>query len=279
MARRHPSSDGRIARRFAERDALHFPLTVMVPRTDRPPAITRSSTSSTSFCPQFFSRAERTYRRIVYPRSARESRAGDHHLAARGCGDRRPPGSPRGEVRPIHLGLDHDVFRPGTEPRESTRSTPRAAGRTRTMRFCSTRSGSPPPSARRRARSHLIRRCGAGRRALARARGAWRRRRPLPAGGRARLPQPLRGLRPAAARGDGVRLPGRLLERRLAARGRRRRRTALRPELGRGARSTRSRTYSQTRTSWRRRGIERAAGFSWKETARRHEEVYAELAA
>ena len=30
---------------------------------------------------------------------------------------------------------------------------------------------------------------------------------------------------------------------------------------------------------WRRKGLERAAGFSWEETARLHEEVYAELAA
>jgi glycosyltransferase involved in cell wall biosynthesis len=32
-------------------------------------------------------------------------------------------------------------------------------------------------------------------------------------------------------------------------------------------------------SGWRRRGLERAAAFSWEETARRHEEVYAELAA
>ena len=31
--------------------------------------------------------------------------------------------------------------------------------------------------------------------------------------------------------------------------------------------------------AWRGRGFERAAGFSWDETARRHDEVYAELAA
>jgi glycosyltransferase involved in cell wall biosynthesis len=30
---------------------------------------------------------------------------------------------------------------------------------------------------------------------------------------------------------------------------------------------------------WRRKGIERAAAFSWEETARLHEQVYAELAA
>ena len=30
--------------------------------------------------------------------------------------------------------------------------------------------------------------------------------------------------------------------------------------------------------SWRRRGLERAAGFSWDETARLHDAVYAELA-
>ena len=69
------------------------------------------------FLPQFFSRAERAYRRAVYGWSVRRSRLvitiSEH--AARAVVDRFDV--PEDRVRPIHLGLDHSVFRPGDEPR------------------------------------------------------------------------------------------------------------------------------------------------------------------
>ena len=64
---------GRVARRFTGLDAVHFPLTVMVPRTSSPPAVTTILDVQHELLPQFFSRAERAYRRVVYARSARES--------------------------------------------------------------------------------------------------------------------------------------------------------------------------------------------------------------
>src|SRR5262249_61172067 len=59
-----------------------------------------------------------------------------------------------------------------------------------------------------------------------------RSRRPLPAPPRTGLPEPLRGVRAAADRGDGLRLPCRLVVGRFPARGVRRRSPAVRPPLG-----------------------------------------------
>ena len=89
-----------------------------------------------------------------------------------------------------------------------------------------------------------------------------------------RLPEPVRGVRAAAARGDGVR----------AARSRRRTR-------GRSRRSAATRPCSSTRLTptpsppaileaderaqeLRERGLARAAEFSWERAARQHEDVY-----
>ena len=89
-------------------------------------------------------------------------------------------------------------------------------------------------AARARARPHGVRGPDAGGRPLARARVARRARGAVPQRLRSRVPQPLRRLRPAADRGDGLRLPRRELERRVAAGGLRRRGAALRPDVGRG---------------------------------------------
>ena len=68
--------------------------------------------------PQFFSRAERAYRKRVYGWTVRRSRLVitiSHH-AARTLVERL--GVPEERARPIHLGIDHDRFRPGPEERE-----------------------------------------------------------------------------------------------------------------------------------------------------------------
>ena len=109
---------GRVARRFTGLDAVHFPLTVMVPRTSSPPAVTTILDVQHELLPQFFSRAERAYRRVVYARSARESERVitiSRHAAAAIA---EHLSVPEEKIRPIHLGLDHDLFRPGVEPRE-----------------------------------------------------------------------------------------------------------------------------------------------------------------
>jgi glycosyltransferase involved in cell wall biosynthesis len=108
---------GAITRRFAGHDVLHFPLSVMIP-----PVASRSATTTIldvqhELHPQFFSRAELAYRRKVYGWSARRSRIVitiSRH-AAETLVERLELPSER--VRPIHLGIDHDVFRPGDETR------------------------------------------------------------------------------------------------------------------------------------------------------------------
>jgi glycosyltransferase involved in cell wall biosynthesis len=99
-------------------DAVHFPLSVMLPTVDRPPAVTSVLDVQHEVLPAFFSRAERTYRRVVYGRTVRRSRlviAISAHAArtlVEGLG------VPADRVRPVHLGIDHERFRPGDEPRE-----------------------------------------------------------------------------------------------------------------------------------------------------------------
>ncbi len=109
---------GRIRRHFEGLGALHYPLTVMIPRGVAAPAVTTILDVQHEFLPRFFSRAERAYRRVVYGRSARESRLivtiSKH--AADAIVDRL--GVPSERMRPIHLGLDHDAFRPSGAPRE-----------------------------------------------------------------------------------------------------------------------------------------------------------------
>jgi glycosyltransferase involved in cell wall biosynthesis len=110
---------GRIRRRFRTLDALHFPLSVMIPTVERVPAITTVLDIQHEFLPQFFSRAELAYRRRVYGWSIRRSRLVitiSHH-AAETVVERL--GVPEARVRPIHLGLDHEIFRPGEEPRDA----------------------------------------------------------------------------------------------------------------------------------------------------------------
>src|SRR6476659_4745758 len=45
-------------------DAIHFPLSVMIPRVDRPPAATTIHDLQHELHPEFFSRAELAYRRL-----------------------------------------------------------------------------------------------------------------------------------------------------------------------------------------------------------------------
>jgi glycosyltransferase involved in cell wall biosynthesis len=106
----------RIRRRFEEQDVLHFPLTLMIPRVTAPAATTILDLQH-EFLPHFFSRAELAYRRRVYGWSVRRSRLvvtiSQH--AADAIVDRL--GVPSRLLRPIHLGINHAVFRPAAETR------------------------------------------------------------------------------------------------------------------------------------------------------------------
>ena len=101
----------------------------------------------------------------------------------------------------------------------------------------------------------------------ARAAAALRAGRPVP------VREPERGLRPAAARGDGLRRAGRRERRHVAARGARRRRAARRADR-RASASSRPRAALLTEPELAReldlRGRARAREFTWKETRASH---------
>ena len=110
---------GGIRRRLAaaDVDALHFPLSVMIPRVDGPAASTVHDLQH-EFHPRFFSRAELAYRRTVYgwtvQRSAILIAISEH---ARLTLLERYQLAPE-RVRTIHLGVDHDRFKPDARPRD-----------------------------------------------------------------------------------------------------------------------------------------------------------------
>jgi glycosyltransferase involved in cell wall biosynthesis len=109
-----------IRRRFESSSlaSIHFPLSVMVPRVDRPPAVTTVHDLQHELYPAFFSRAERAYRRAVYGWTVKRSRlliAISEH-ARQTLLDRYRLDADR--VRTIHLGIDHDRFRPDGRERE-----------------------------------------------------------------------------------------------------------------------------------------------------------------
>jgi glycosyltransferase involved in cell wall biosynthesis len=109
---------GPLRRRFAGCDALHFPLSVMLPPLDSPPAATSVLDLQHEEHPEFFSRPELRYREVVYGWTVRRSRLVitiSEHAASTLV---RKLGVAPDRIRPIHLGIDHERFTPGDEPRE-----------------------------------------------------------------------------------------------------------------------------------------------------------------
>jgi glycosyltransferase involved in cell wall biosynthesis len=94
-------------------DAIHFPLSVMLPPVERPPAVTTVLDLQHEEYPEFFGRAELAYRKAVYRRAIRRSRMvitiSEH---ARETLIERFRLSPD-RVRAIPLGVDTTVFTPG----------------------------------------------------------------------------------------------------------------------------------------------------------------------
>jgi glycosyltransferase involved in cell wall biosynthesis len=111
---------GRVRRRLrlSELDAIHFPLSVMLPPVDAPAAATTVLDVQHEVFPQFFSRAELLYRRRVYGWTVRKSRIvitiSEH---AREALVERLGLEPE-RVRAIHLAVDHERFTPDGRPRE-----------------------------------------------------------------------------------------------------------------------------------------------------------------
>jgi glycosyltransferase involved in cell wall biosynthesis len=98
-------------------DALHFPLTVMLPPVDRPPAATTVLDLQHEEHPEFFGRAELAYRKLVYGWTIKRSRIlitiSEH--ARRQLIERYA--LPPERVRAIHLAVEHDRFTPNGRPR------------------------------------------------------------------------------------------------------------------------------------------------------------------
>jgi glycosyltransferase involved in cell wall biosynthesis len=101
-----------------ELDAIHFPLSVMLPPLDTPPATTTVLDVQHEVFPEFFSRAELAYRRRVYGWTVRRSRIvitiSEH--AREALVERL--GLDPARVRAIHLAVDHDRFTPDGRTRE-----------------------------------------------------------------------------------------------------------------------------------------------------------------
>ena len=111
---------GRIRRRFAGLDAIHFPLSVMIPPVREPPAVSSVLDLQHEEFPAFFSASERAYRKLVYGWTVRRSRliVTISHHGARTLVERLH--IPEERIRPIHLGIDHARFRPGDDKRGDT---------------------------------------------------------------------------------------------------------------------------------------------------------------
>jgi glycosyltransferase involved in cell wall biosynthesis len=99
-------------------DAIHFPLSIMMPPLRRPPAVTTVHDVLDKIHPEVFSRAERAYRKVVYAWTARLSRLlivpSEHSKEV--FVERAGFDSDR--IRVIPLGVDHELFRPGDGERE-----------------------------------------------------------------------------------------------------------------------------------------------------------------
>lgn len=91
-------------------DAIHFPLSVMLPRISRPPAATTLHDVLHLAAPQFLSPSERLYRRLVYGWSLAASRIVivASEFARTTLVERT--GADPGRVRTIPLGVDTETF-------------------------------------------------------------------------------------------------------------------------------------------------------------------------
>jgi glycosyltransferase involved in cell wall biosynthesis len=111
---------GRLRRELGldELDAIHFPLSVMLPLVSSPPAATTILDLQHEFLPENFPHRELAYRRALYGASARRSQivvAISEH--ARETLIERLSLDPA-RVRTIHLGVDIERFSPADVPRE-----------------------------------------------------------------------------------------------------------------------------------------------------------------
>ena len=108
---------GRLRTRFAELDAVHYPLTIALPTLDAPSVVTVHDLQHLDH-PELFSRAERLWRARTHERSARNA---DAVVVPSQFVRRRAIellGLAPERVHAIAWGVDHARFRPGDGARE-----------------------------------------------------------------------------------------------------------------------------------------------------------------
>ena len=108
---------GRLRARFAGLDAVHYPLTIALPRLDIPAVVTVHDLQHLDH-PELFSRAERLWRARTHERSARDA---DAVVVPSQFVRRRAIellGLAPEHVHAIPWGVDHRRFHPGDEERE-----------------------------------------------------------------------------------------------------------------------------------------------------------------
>ena len=111
---------GRIRRelRLDQLDVLHFPFSTMIPRVTSVPTVTSILDLQHEYLPEFFSKPELAYRKLVYGRAARDSDlviAISEHAAGT-LRDRLGVDPER--IRVVHLGADLKVFTPSDDARQ-----------------------------------------------------------------------------------------------------------------------------------------------------------------
>jgi len=108
---------GPVRRRYDGLDAVHYPLTIALPRLGLPSAVTVHDLQHLDL-PHLFSRVERAFRRRAHEGSAREADAVivPSQFVRRGVVEHL--GLVPELVHAIPHGIDHELFRPGDEPRE-----------------------------------------------------------------------------------------------------------------------------------------------------------------
>jgi glycosyltransferase involved in cell wall biosynthesis len=107
---------GPLRREYAGLDAVHYPLTVPVPTLDLPRVVTLHDVQHLDL-PANFPLPKRAFRRIAYDRAARRADAviAPSAFVRRAAVERLDVAPNR--VHVVHHGLDHEVFRPGQEAR------------------------------------------------------------------------------------------------------------------------------------------------------------------
>ena len=108
---------GPLRRRLRDADVVHYPLTLRIPAVDSPSVVTLLDLQHLDM-PQLFSRAERAFRRVAWHRSVRS--ADRVIVISRFVADRATEllDLDPAHVRVIHLGIDHDRFFPDGRERE-----------------------------------------------------------------------------------------------------------------------------------------------------------------